>query len=197
MSRNGGLTGLWVVLGVLVVVALAWAAMYNSLVSRDAAVEEAWGNVQTSYQRRADLLPNLIETVQEAADFEQETLVALTALRTQAISLQSDLSDPAMPGSFKAKILEMEALSSKVMVIVEDYPEIKSNENYLALQDELAGTENRIKYARDEYNGAVKRYRVATLSFPTAIVAGMYGYDSERYEMFTAQPGAEDVPLVE
>lgn len=197
MNRNGSLTWLGIVLAVLVAVALAWAGMYNSLVSRDVAVEEAWGNVQTAYQRRADLLPNLIETVREARDFEHDTLVELTELRAQAVSLQSDLSDPAMPGSFKAKILEMEALSSKVMVIVEDYPEIKSNENYLALQDELAGTENRIKYARDKYNGAVRRYRVATLSFPAAIIAGMYGYDSGRYEMFTAQPGAEDVPLVE
>ncbi len=194
MTRKGGLNNLWIIIGVLITVVVIWALMYNSLVSKDIAVEESWGNVQTAYQRRADLLPNLIETVREARDFEHDTLVELTALRAQAQTLKADLSDPTMPNSFKGYILELEAIADKVMLIVEDYPEIKSNENYLALQDELAGTENRIKYARDEYNEAVGGYKKATRSFPTAIVAGMYGFDSERYDMFTAQSGAEDVP---
>ena len=186
-----------IILGVLITAGLIWIAMYNSIVSKDVAVEGSWGNVQTAYQRRADLIPALVETVKGAADFEHDTLVELTELRTQAISLSSDLSDPTVPRTFKAKILEMEAVAQKTLVIVESYPEIKSNANFLALQDELAGTENRIKYARDEYNGAVKRYKVATKSYPGAFVARVHGFDSEKYDMFSAQFGAEDAPLLD
>ncbi|RMF05415.1 LemA family protein [Candidatus Woesearchaeota archaeon] len=167
---------------------------YNSLVALDTEVEMAWANVESAYQRRADLIPNLVETVKGARDFEQETLTEITKLRSEAGQAKVQVDSAASPEQLATAASSMDSVLSRLLVIVENYPELKSNENFLSLQDELAGTENRIKIERDRYNKAVRDYNRKVRSFPANIVASMFGFEPR--ESFSASPGAEEAPKV-
>ena len=161
---------------------------YNGLVSSDETVNEKWANVQTAYQRRADLIPNLVATVQQYTDYEGELLTAVTEARA-SVGRANTPSQLASAGE------EMNSALSRLLVVMENYPNLKANEQYLSLQDELAGTENRIKTERDIYNTAVKNMNIKVRRFPTNIIASMFNFETK--ESFEAEVGAQTAPDVE
>lgn len=198
MNKKGNIA-LYILIGLVVIVffgILIYVGMYNGLVNSDESVRNTWSKVQTAYQRRADLIPNLVSTVKGARDFEQETQTQIALLRSQAAGAQQKVASANTAEELNQAGAEMSGVLSRLMVVVEAYPDLKSNENFLALQDELAGTENRVKWERDNYNDAVKTYRTKTRSFPTSIVAGMAGFYPDKWEQFQAEPGSEVVPQV-
>lgn len=184
------------VLSLLVVVMTFSSCGYNSMVNYDEEVASKWGNVQNSYQRRADLVPNLVETVKGAANMEKEILTEVTNARARATGVSIDPSNitPEALQKFEAAQSGLGGSLSRLLVSVERYPEIKSNRNFLDLQRQLEGTENRIKVARDEYNDAAKVYNSYVRSFPKNLYAGMFGFGRKPY--FEAAQGAENAPGV-
>ena len=185
------------VVGMLVMMTLLQGCGYNRLVSLQQQVEKQWSQVQNVYQRRADLIPNLIATVSGAANFEKSTLVEVTQARASVgkIDASQVLNDPSKFAAFEKAQGQLTSALSRLMVVVERYPELKSNENFLELQAQLEGTENRIAVERGRYNEAVQRYNTAIKSFPTLAYAGTFGFKEKPY--FTAVAGAEKPPKVE
>jgi len=182
-----------IVIGLFLVISIgSWVAgTYNMLVGKDTAVENQWAHVQTAYQRRADLIPNLVDTVRAAKDFEQQTQTQIAELRSQAGQAKIDMGNAQDIDQLQAANTQMSSVLSRLMVIVEAYPDLKSNANFLALQDELAGTENRIKWERDNYNNGVQDYKVSVRTFPTNLIGGMFGFTPEKWKMFQSDTGAE------
>ena len=192
--------------GVLLLVGLLVAAVvviwglgsYNQLVALDEQVDASWSQVENVYQRRADLIPNLINTVQGAADFEKETLTAVIEARAQATSVQvapGQLSDPQALARFEQAQSGLGSALGRLMVVVERYPDIKANQNFVQLQDELAGTENRIAVERKRFNESARAFNTARRSFPTVVIAGWFGFEEKAY--FQATPGADQPPVVD
>jgi len=192
---------LLVLLFVAVSVALAIGGSYNRLVRLQQAVDQSWAQVQNVYQRRADLIPNLVNTVSGAANFEKSTLVEVTNARASVGRVQTQIdpnqapTDAAQLEKFQAAQGELSNALSRLLVVVERYPELKANQNFLSLQAQLEGTENRISVERGNFNTTVQNYNVAVRSFPTNLVAGMLGFAPRPF--FTAQPGAEKAPPVQ
>jgi LemA protein len=186
-----------VLVGALIVALFFWGT-YNRLVTLQQNVNKKWGDVQSVYQRRADLIPNLVNTVQGAANFEKSTLIAVTNARASVGRVQVDPNkaptDAAQLAQFQAAQGELSNALSRLLVVVERYPELKANQNFLGLQAQLEGTENRISVERNNFNGAVQEYNTALLRFPTNVIAGMFGFQSRPF--FSAQPGAEKAPAV-
>jgi LemA protein len=177
-----------VVIGILIVMFLGWlVSSYNMLVSSQVSVDTAWSQVETAYQRRADLIPNLVETVKGAKNFEQQTLVQITQAR-------SAWTNAKTPEDQVAAANGMESALSRLMVVVENYPDLKSNQNFLALQDELANTENKIAVERGRYNQAVQVYNTKVRSIPTNMVAGIFGFGPRTF--FKATAGSDVAPKV-
>lgn len=187
-----------VILGILAVgfVGLWVVGTYNSLVGKDTNTENMWAKVQTAYQRRADLIPNLVDSVKEAKNFEKDTQTEIAQMRSQAGQAKIDMNNAKDVEQLQAANSQMSSVLARLMVVVEAYPDLKSNANFLALQDEIAGTENRVKWERDEYNNAVKDYKLAVRTFPTNIMAGMFGFSQEKWKMFQAEAGADKAPDV-
>ena len=170
----------------------------NGLVEREENVEGAWAQVENQYQRRADLIPNLVNTVRGAADFEQETLTAVIEARSQATSINvsaDDLNDPAKLQQFQAAQQQLSGALSRLLVSVERYPELKANSNFRDLQAQLEGTENRIATERKRFNDAAQSYNTSIRKFPTSIIASIGGFDRKAY--FEAEQGAEQAPTVD
>ena len=188
---------IWIILIVFVVIiGLFFYSAYNGFVTKDEAVKTAWSNVETQYQRRADLIPNLVNTVKGYAAHEQSTLNAVVEARAQALSFQvsaEDLTPERMAEVQRAQNQVGSALG-RLIAVAENYPDLKANQNFLELQAQLEGTENRISVARKEFNQTVNTYNVAIRRFPANIVAGVFGF--ERQERFTADEGAETAPTV-
>jgi LemA protein len=184
-----------IVIGIVVVVLSAWG-MYSDLVNKDVAAENAQGHVQSAYQRRADLLPNLVATVQGSADFEKSTLVDLTAMRSQAGMLKTQASQAKTFDEMQATDNQISGVLARLMVVVEAYPQIKSTDAFQTLQSQIEGTENRINTERNYYNDAVAAYKVATRTPPESIIAGMFGFPTDKWQMFTAKPGSDVAPVV-
>ena len=171
---------------------------YNRIVKLDQGVSQAWSQVENVYQRRADLIPNLVETVKGAANFEQETLTKVIEARAAATQLKITpemLNDPQMLQKFEHVQGDLSSALSRLLVTVEQYPELKANANYLALQDELAGTENRISVERLRFTETVQSYNTAVKTFPMNLLAGMFGFTPKAY--FEAKEGAEEAPKVQ
>ena len=170
---------------------------YNTMVQKDETVETAWANVQNAYQRRADLIPNLVNTVKGAANFERETLESVINARAKATSVQlnADQLTPENLQRFQAAQNELGGALSRLLVSVERYPELKANQNFLELQAQLEGTENRISVERRKFNEAVQDYNTTVRSFPNNLMAGIFGF--ERKGHFQADPGAERAPTVQ
>jgi len=170
---------------------------YNGLVSKDQGVKGAWGKVQSEYQRRSDLIPNLVSTVRGAADFEKSTLEAVIGARAKATQTVIDPANlnPENIAKFQQAQGELSGALSRLLVTVEQYPDLKANQNFRDLQTQLEGTENRIKTARNDFNEAVQSYNTTIKKFPTVIFAGMFGFTEKGY--FSADAGAEKAPSVD
>lgn len=181
----------------LVAGALAQGCGYNRLVGLQQQVDAQWAQVQNVYQRRADLIPNLVSTVSGAANFEKSTLTEITEARSSVgkIDVSQALSDPAKFAEFEKLQNQISSALSRLLVVVERYPELKANSNFLELQAQLEGTENRIAVERGRYNDVVQKYNTAIKSIPTAVYAGALGFKPKPY--FTATTGAETPPRVE
>jgi len=178
-------------LGVLVIFIMMFAGVNNTIIDRDENVTQAWANVESVLQRRYDLIPNLVNTVKGFADHEKELLTEVTRLRSQWSSAKAS-GDTAQ--SVKTAGM-LEGALGRLMVVVEKYPDIKSNQNFLALQEELSGTENRISVERRRYNEAVAAYNKYIRKYPGIFLASMKGY--ERKIPFESAPEASAVPVVE
>ena len=170
---------------------------YNSLVAAEERVETAWADVETQYQRRADLIPNLVSTVQGAADFEQETLQAVTEARAKATSIQvnpEDLDSPERLQQFQQAQSALGKSLGRLLAVSENYPQLQATQSFSDLQAQLEGTENRITVARRDYNEAVRQFNTQVRSFPTVIFAGLMGFEART--PFEAETGAEQAPDV-
>ncbi len=174
-----------------------WAVGFNNTaVEHEANAKTAWSNVESSYQRRNDLIGNLVKTVQGAADFEKETLEGVINARAKATSTTIDPTNitPENMAAFQQAQSGLTGALSKLMVVVERYPELKANQNFLELQAQLEGTENRINVARDRYNEAVNTYDIFTTKFPGKVLAGLFGFkEMARYKSDAGSENAPDV----
>lgn len=187
---------LWIVLGIIAVV-IGWVAIsYNGIITKEESTDKAWANVESAYQRRADLIPNLVNTVKGYAEHEKETLQAVTDARSKATSINIDPSTatPEQLAQWADAQQQVGSALGRLIAISESYPNLKANENFRDLQVQLEGTENRIKAERDRYNEAVREFNVKIRRFPTNIIANMFGF--ERRAMFEASEGAEIAPEV-
>ena len=196
--RSKGTIGLLVVVLLVAFAGCAGCGTYNSLVAEEENVNEAWANVEANYQRRADLIPNLVNTVKGAANFEQDTLASVTNARARATSINlsaEDLSDPAKLEQFQQAQAELGGALGRLLVVAENYPQLQATEAFRDLQVQLEGTENRINVARTRYNEAVRIYNTKIRSFPAALFAGIFGHS--RRPSFEADPGAEQAPTVD
>ncbi len=180
------------------VLAVVWGITgYNGLVSMDEGVQTKWADVETQYQRRADLIPNLVNTVKGYAAHESETLQAVVEARAKATSVNIDPSNMSAEqiANFQKAQDGVSSALSRLLVTVEKYPDLKANENFKELQSQLEGTENRISVARRDYNEAARKYNTTLRSFPKNILAGMFGFEKKAY--FEAQEGSEQAPIVQ
>lgn len=189
-----------VILGIVIVgliAAFSGCNSYNGFVNKDTAVEQAWGNVQSAYQRRADLVPNLVETVKGAANFEQSTLTGVAEARAKATSIQVDPTNltPEKMAEFQQAQSGLSQALGKLLMITENYPELRATESFKELQSQLEGTENRIKVERDKFNGTVAEYNNSVRRFPANFWAGIFGFD--RKTPFEADQGAQNAPKVQ
>lgn len=187
---------LFIILGIVAVVVVWAVGGYNGLVTRQEKVNEAWANVETVYQRRADLIPNLVSTVKGYAAHEQETLQSVTEARAKATAMTIDPSTatPEELASWQRAQQEVSSALGRLLAISESYPDLKANQNFLELQQQLEGTENRISTERRKYNEMVRGYNASIRRFPKNILAGVFGF--EKMTMFEAQEGAEVAPEV-
>ena len=187
-----------IIIIVVAVLAVVWGITgYNGLVSMDEGVQTKWADVETQYQRRADLIPNLVNTVKGYAAHESETLQAVVEARAKATSVNIDptnMSAEQIANFQKAQDGVSSALG-RLLVTVEKYPDLKASENFKELQAQLEGTENRISVARRDYNEAARKYNTSLRSFPKNILAGMFGFEKKSY--FEAQEGSEQAPTVQ
>lgn len=192
-SKNLGLIA--VLLGLLLFGGCACSG-YNGLVTQDENVKKVWNNVQSEYQRRSDLIPNLVSTVKGAADFEKETLTGLVEARSKAtsVNINADNLTPEKIAEFQQAQSAVSTGIGRLLAVVENYPDIKANQNFRDLQTQLEGTENRIKVARNDFNAAVEAYNVKVRKVPMNLLAGMFGF--EKKEGFQADPGSERAPDV-
>ncbi len=200
MKKIGIGCGILLALGVLaLIVVVAAGGSYNRLVGLSQKVNAQWAQVENVYQRRADLIPNLVATVSGAANFEKSTLTEITAARASVGQVKLDPggapTDPAKLAEFDRAQGALSSALSRLLVVVERYPDLKANANFVALQVQLEGTENRISVERGRFNEAVKAYNTAIKSFPAAIYAGILGFKERPY--FTATPGSERPPQVQ
>lgn len=194
MKKNKGLI---ITIVVIVLVALWGISSYNRLVGMDENVSNKWANVETQYQRRSDLIPNLVNTVKGYAKHESQTLEAVMAARSQASQVKIDPSNctPQQLAAYQKAQGDVTTALGKLLAITENYPDLKANQNFLELQSQLEGTENRINVARKDFNDSAKKYNTSLRRFPRNIIASMFGFEKRNY--FEAEAGAEKAPKVE
>ncbi len=186
-----------VIVGILLVLGAMFVKPYNKMVQKDEGCAKAWADVENAYQRRLDLIPNLVKTVQGAADYEKGTLEAVIEARAKATSVQVDPSNLTEESiaKFQAAQDQLSSALSRLMVVVERYPELKANQNFLELQAQLEGTENRIAVERGKFNETVNDYNSYIRRFPNNIIAGIFNFDKKGY--FKATEGSDKAPDVE
>lgn len=192
---------LWITIAIIVVLLFAgysWVkGTYNTMVTQDEGVNTAWSQVENQYQRRMDLIPNLVNTVKGYATHEKETLEGVVSARAEATKTTidpSNLNEESMK-KFQAAQGELSSALSRLMLVIERYPDLKANQNFSELQAQLEGTENRISVERKRFNETAQSYNTYIRSFPTNILAGMFGFQPKAY--FSAESGAEKAPKVE
>lgn len=180
------------------VIGLWLAGQYNTMVTLNETVDNAWSKVQSDYQRRSDLIPNLVSTVKGFAGQEQTVLLGVTEARSRVGQMnvtKEVLDDPQAFKRFSQAQSELGGALSRLLVVSENYPQLKSDANFLDLQAQLEGTENRIKKSRDDFNNTVQSYNTAIKTFPKVLLAGMFGFTPKQY--FEASEGSENAPKVE
>ena len=185
----------WIIAGVVVLVLVLWGVGgYNGLVNQDEEVNNKWANVETQYQRRSDLIPNLVSTVKGYAKHESQTLEAVMQARSQATQVKIDPSNctPEQLAAYQKAQGDVTSALGKLLAITENYPDLKANQNFLELQSQLEGTENRINVARKDFNDTAKKYNTSLRRFPRNIIASMFGFEKRNY--FEAEAGAEKAP---
>ncbi|MDE7006272.1 LemA family protein [uncultured Alistipes sp.] len=187
----------WIWIAVAVVAAIFLYATYNGLVNKEEGVNTAWAHVETQYQRRADLIPNLVNTVKGYAAHERQTLDEVTEARAKAtsINLSVDELTPENMAAFQQAQADVRSALGRLVAVAEQYPDLKANRNFLELQAQLEGTENRIAVARKDFNEAAQRYNVAVRRFPAVLVAKLFGFRQKPY--FEAAEGAAAAPQVQ
>jgi LemA protein len=187
---------LLIVLGVIVFICLIGGCSYNGMVSKEENVKAKWGAVQSQYQRRSDLIPNLVATVKGVANFEKSTLVEVTDARARATSIQVDPTklNPETIQKYQAAQGQLSTALGRLLVASENYPDLKANQNFTDLQASLEGTENRINVARMDFNTAVQDYNTTIRSFPAVITAKLFGFNEKG--SFAAEAGAQNAPKV-
>jgi LemA protein len=188
--------GKWIGIGVLVVLVLWIFSSYNGIVGKEEGVKSQWGTVESQYQRRSDLIPNLVNTVKGYAQFEQETLTKVIEARSNATSVKIDPTNltPERLAQFQQAQEGVTSALSRLLVVVEKYPDLKANQNFLDLQSQLEGTENRIAVERKRFNDVVNDYNTSVRRFPGVLVAKIGGFEPKGY--FEASEGAEKAPTV-
>lgn len=188
--------GLVITIGIIAIAVMWCISGYNGLVSMDEGVQNKWADVETQYQRRADLIPNLVNTVKGYAAHEKETLESVVKARSEATSVKIDPSNMTAEQMAQYQNAQNGVTSalSKLLLVIEKYPDLKANQNFQKLQSQLEGTENRIAVARRDYNAVAKEYNTAVRKFPKNILAGMFGFEKKEY--FEAQEGSEAAPEV-
>ncbi len=187
-----------IIIAVLAFAVFSWAkGFYNTTIQLNENVSESWGNVQTAYQRRNDLIGNLVKTVQGAADFEKTTLTSVIEARAKATSVSIDPTNitPEQLAQFNKVQGGLTGALKSLLVTVERYPDLKANQNFLKLQDELASTENQILTARTRFNEAIKPFNTHVKKFPNSILAGIFNFEGKPY--FDAEAGADQAPDIE
>lgn len=186
-----------IVVAVIAIVALWMASGYNGMVAVQEEATTKWANVESNYQRRADLIPNLVSTVKGYAAHESETLEAVVEARSKASSITVDPTDitPEQFAEYQRAQAEVGGALNRLMAVAESYPDLKANQNFLDLQQQLESTENRINASRREYNEAVQMYNTSVRRFPNNILAGLFGFD--RMNKFEADESAKQAPKVE
>ena len=188
----------WIIPAIIVVIIIFWGiGGYNGMVSLDEGVQNKWADVETQYQRRADLIPNLVNTVKGYAAHESQTLENVVNARSEASSVKVDPQNitPEKLAEYQKAQSGVSSALGRLMVIVEKYPDLKANQNFLELQSQLEGTENRINTARRDFNEAAKGFNTEIRRFPKNILAGMFGFEKKAY--FEAEKGAEKAPEVQ
>ncbi|MEA3499865.1 MAG: LemA family protein [Candidatus Marinimicrobia bacterium] len=188
-----------IILGIILIAVIYSVKIYNGMVQFEETVKEKWSQVENVYQRRLDLIPNLVNTVKGYATHEKETFLEVTEARAKAGGTlkMSDkmLNDPAMFQKFQQAQSSLSSALQRLMVVVEKYPDLKANQNFLALQDQLEGTENRIAVERKRFNEAARNYNIYIKTFPKVMYARMFGFEKKMY--FESDQGAEEAPKVE
>ena len=192
-----GLIVLLVILGIIGLGFMMFGGVYNNLVKADERVNQAWAQVENVYQRRLDLIPNLVETVKGYAAHEKSTFVEVTEARSKAAGSITPgiINDPQKFAQFQESQTALSSALSRLMVVVEKYPDLKANENFLSLQAQLEGTENRISVERGRFNEAAQAFNTMFRQFPTNIIGGMFGFKVKEY--FKADAGAKTAPKVQ
>ncbi len=188
----------WIIVLAVVLIAVMWGVKrYNGFIALEEGVTGQWANVENVYQRRADLIPNLVSTVKGYADFEQETLTGVIEARAKATSITVDPTNmtPQSMAAFQQAQDGLGSALSRLMVTVERYPELKANQNFLELQSQLEGTENRIAVERRKFNEITRGYNTTIRKFPNSMIAGVTGFEKKAY--FEAIAGSETAPVVE
>ncbi len=187
----------WIWIGVVAVVAIFFYVTYNEFVNKEEGVNAAWSNVETQYQRRSDLIPNLVNTVKGYAAHESQTLGEVTEARAKAMSINLSAGEltPERLAQFQQAQADVRSALGRLIAVAESYPDLKANQNFIELQSQLEGTENRIAVARKDFNDAARKYNVAVRRFPSNLVAALFGFDQKPY--FEAAEGTETAPQVE
>lgn len=201
MQQRPSYIGPIVVIGIVIVIGFFIAGTYNSLVTLGQAVDAQWGQVQNVYQRRADLIPNLVATVKGAANFESSTYEAVAKARASVGQIspevaQNAINNPQDFAKYAAAQDQLGSALSRLLAVVENYPQLKATENFQTLQAQLEGTENRIAFERLKYNEAARAFNTKRDTFPTVLIVGMFGSRFNEKPYFQSQPGAEKAPVV-
>lgn len=187
-------SGLLILLGILVILGFWGCNSYNGLVTSETSVSKSWSNVETNYQRRTDLYSSVIKTIEGSANFEKSTLKEVLDARSKATSIQVDINDPASLEAYQRAQANLQGSFSRLMAVVENYPDLKTTQAFRDFQTQIEGTENRINVARQDFNKTVETYNLKVKRFPGNIMAGIFGFKEKAF--FKAEPGSEKAPEI-
>lgn len=188
-------TGLFVILGIVVLLLFWGCGAYNNLIGVDQQVKTKWGNVETNYQRRTDLYNSVIKTIEGSANFEKSTLTEVIQARSRATAVNVDINDPASLQAFQNAQAGLQSSFSRLLAVMENYPDLKTTAAFQGFQTQIEGTENRINVARQDYNAAVQTYNLKVKTFPNNIFAGIFGYHERAF--YKSDTGSEKAPDVQ